>query len=240
MADAEIAVVLKLIADQFQSGMKESESSLGSFLGVSDSSMKAFGATVLATGAALVAMARESGKAVEELDQLTEKTGIATQTLQEMSVLMAENSLGPEQMASGLKFLAKSMMEFKQGEGKGFELFTAMKIDPSKMNIKEAMDAVHGELLKYAPGDTKTDLLGIFGKGGQSFAPMMAKTGEEWDAAKEKAYEYGLVLGVLKNEQLLGLDDKFDDLSMAVKGFKLNLTAFMVDVGFADWLKTVT
>ena len=244
MADAEIAVVLKLIADQFQSQIKESESSLGGFFSGSAGKAAGFATAISGVGFALAAIARESGKAVEELDQLSEKTGVATQTFQEWSVVMAESTMTPEVMATGIKFLSKAMMEFQQGEGKGFEIFKALGMDPTSINEAKGMtgvlDAVREKMSGFAAGDKKLDIFaGLFGKGGMAWMPMMAKTQEEFDAAIQKAYELGAVLGGDTTNKILKVDDAFDRSNVAVKAFKENLTGVLASMGLTTFLDTL-
>lgn len=246
MADAEIAVILKLIASEFQQKLKESEEQLGSFAGVSVTAWSKIGATVLTTGAALVAIARESGKAAEELDHLSQKTGISTQVFQEWSVVMARNQLGPEQMAAGMRGLSKAMVEAQEGTGRGAEVFKALGI--SAVDAAGNLRSPDAVLLQVADkfagmkdGAGKAGLaVDLFSRSGLGMIPMLNLGAQGIKDLEEQSYRLGAVLGDVKDQKLLGLDDAFDDVNVAVAAFKKNLSAFMTDVGFVSFIKNAT
>jgi len=245
MADAEIAVVIKLIADEFKGQMKDAENSLGSFFGISGSAAAAFGTALVGVGASLVAIAKSASSAAEDILQLSQKTGIAAQTFQEWGVAMAQNRIGPEQMAAGMRGLSKAMVEAQEGTGRGAEVFKALGVSAvdAAGNLRSP-DAVLLELSdKFAgmkDGAGKAALsVDIFNRSGLVMIPWLNLGSKGIQELKEQSYELG---AVLSGEQMQGLgemDNAFDNLGTAINAFKMQLASLMAEHGLTSFINTV-
>jgi hypothetical protein len=233
MADSEIVVALSLIADPFKTGMKEAENALTSFLGISGPTA----AALTAVGGALIAVAKFASAAGEELLQLSQKTGISAQTFQEWSVAMAQNRLGPEEMATGMRGLSKAMGEAQAGTGKGAEAFKALGINAMDAagNLR-APDAVLLEVAeKFAgmkDGAGKADLaVDLFTRSGLRMIPFLNLGAKGIEDLKEQSYMLGAVLSSDQMKGLGDMDNAFDNIGVAMEALKLQIGSLLSDMG---------
>jgi hypothetical protein len=72
---------------------------------------KIMAGALLATASAAVVMTLRIAEQAEETEQLSQKTGITVQTLQSWSVVMAQNGLQAQQLATAMTKLSKEMLE---------------------------------------------------------------------------------------------------------------------------------
>ena len=69
------------------------------------------GGALIAAASAATYATLAIAKQVEETDLLSQKTGIAVQTLQSWSVIMAENNFQAQSLTTGMRTLSKEILE---------------------------------------------------------------------------------------------------------------------------------
>jgi hypothetical protein len=242
MADQEIAVVLKLLAQQFQSGLKDAESSLGSL----SSSIAKF-ATDWKTGAAaavtaIAAIVRTTQEAATHIEDLSQQTGLSTTAIQEWNVAFRRAGLDADEFVVAMRHLSQTMGEARAGNEESKRFFQLFGIDVNDAATKAGgTEPIFRKLFEgisqYADGFEKGDLaVKAFGRSGLAFIPIMNGGIKALDDAKQKAHDLNTVLGRESVEELAKANRAFKDLESALLGFKNSLGAAFG--GGGGWLST--
>ncbi|MGH7260865.1 MAG: hypothetical protein ACREI9_09310, partial [Nitrospiraceae bacterium] len=111
MEGGELAVVLKLVADQFQAEMKKSGSITSEFTKY----LKDWRVQLVAVTSALVAIAKSTANYGEELNKVSQQIGVSVESLSALRYAAELSELSAEQLTQGLKFLAKNAVEAASG-----------------------------------------------------------------------------------------------------------------------------
>ena len=184
----------------------------------------AAGAALAAAGAAFAGMASEVMENADELQRLSDVTGLSAERLQELQY--AGNNLGVElDVITGAQAkLIKSMAAAKEGTGSQAEAFKTLGISVTDSNgqLKSA-ETVMSEAftaLNSVGNETERDALAmqLFGKSAMELNPLIKAGGEELKKLTEEARNNG---AVMSNEAISGLDtfgDTLDNIKNSIMG----------------------
>jgi hypothetical protein len=177
----ELALVLKLVADNFQSELKKS----GGALGELNSFIKDWKTQLTAVSAALFAIAKSTANYGEELLKTSQKTGINVQALAGLQHAANLADLSDQQLAQGLKFLSVNMVEASRQTGDGELLFRRLGI--AATDATGRLRPTEAVLLDVAEAFSKSNdgagkseaAVKLFGKAGIDLIPFLnqGKTG---------------------------------------------------------------
>lgn len=178
----------------------------------------------LAAASAVTYMTIQAGKQAEELEQLSQITGIHTDALQGYEVAMNRVGLSGQDMTIMMKTLSKNMEEARTGTGEAADRFRQLGIDITKVtSTDEAIRRIFNSVSRFKDGAEKAAVVGaLLGKSGLAWIPAMKDGAKALDEAAEKAKK----MGQLSQDQIAALtsmDDALDDLGMAWKFFAGNL-----------------
>jgi hypothetical protein len=251
-------LVLQLVADSngLIKGLNQAQSSLDKFMKSADAAGQSVGggvnraldafrglaggganaAGVLAGAFAAAATAAfgltvQAGRIAEETDQLSQKTGIAADSIEGLSVALARNNLDAGSMAMAMKGLSKEMVGMQMGTASSVKLFQSMGITMATVarGTGATLRAVADAFQAMPAGANKAALaIELFGKAGLDWIPILNKGSAGLDDAMKKSAEFGLILTDTARNDLTVFDDAMDDLGSALKGF-----ALQVGVAFA-------
>ncbi|NJD02033.1 MAG: hypothetical protein FIA99_05435 [Ruminiclostridium sp.] len=179
-----------------------------------------------AAGAALGAfkLAKDAGKAADDLITLSNKTGITTERLQEMQYAARFIDVEVETMTGSMAKLTKSMDGARDGTGAQAEAFKKLGIefknqDGSLRNAKdvwtEAIDAL-GNVSSEADRDALA--MNLFGKSAQELNPLIKAGSEELNRLGKEAHDVGAVLGDDAVQQAGKFDDMMQTMEASMKG----------------------
>lgn len=184
----------------------------------------AAGAAAVVAGAALVGMAGAALENADEIQRLSDVTGISAERLQELKY--AGNNLGVElETITGAQAkLTKSMDAAKDGTGTQAEAFKTLGINILDSNgqlksaetvMSEAFTALNG-----VGNETERDALAmsIFGKSAMELNPLIKAGGDELNRLADEARNSG---AVMSNEAVAGLDsfgDTLDNIKNSIMG----------------------
>jgi hypothetical protein len=169
-----------------------------------------------AAGAAVGAfkMASDVGKAADELITLSNKTGISTKQLQEMSYASRFVDVDLETMTGSMVKLTRSMDAARNGTKLSEEAFKKLGIeyksqDGSLRDSKQVWQETIDALGKVA-NETERDAIALqlFGKSAQELNPLIKAGADELARLGEEANKVGAVL----SDEALASAGKFDDL----------------------------
>ena len=172
--------------------------------------------------------ALSAGKAAEQFDQLSQRTGVAVDALQGMQVALAREGLEASSLAQSFRVLSGHMVGVSAGTAKSLELFDKLgiSIDTVETGTGALMSAIADKFQGMADGAEKSRLaVQLFGRSGMQLIPILNQGSAGLDAAMRKAAEFGLILTKTQQTDLKVFDDAMDDLGSAVKGFTAQVGA---------------
>jgi len=178
----------------------------------------AVGAAAAAAGAGVWKITTGAGEAADELITLSNKTGISTKTLQELSYASRFVDVPLETMTDSMFKLTKSMDSARDGSGKQAEAFKALGVsisnsDGSLRSSKEVWTDAIGALGKVS-NETERDALAmqLFGKNAKELNPLIAAGSDALNNLAEEANSVGAVLGDHSVTALGAFDDRMQRL----------------------------
>lgn len=173
----------------------------------------AAGAAAAAAAVGIFKLTVDAGKAADELITLSNKTGIATEQLQEMRYAARFIDVEVETMTSSMMKLTKGMDNARKGSKDQVEAFKQLGIeyqnsDGSLRNAKEvwleAIDAL-GAMSNEADRDALA--MRLFGKSAAELNPLIAAGSDALKSLGDEAREMGLIM----SEESVAALGKFDD-----------------------------
>ena len=247
-------IALELIADAnpLMKGLEQAQRSLGRFTDAASDAGHAIGgslgnaidnfmnvskggaaaAGVLAGGmaaaaASAIALTASAGDQIDQLDRLSQKTGIAIGTLQSWSVMMAENGIQADGLAMAMKTLATKMYEAGDPASDAAKIFKSLGLNIKELGTTENVIRALSEKFKELPdGPDKARISSeLFSKSWQDMLILLNKGPEAFDQSKAAAKGFGAVLSDLQNNALLNVDTALDHVGVAANALKLNLAA---------------
>ena len=241
MADNELAVVLRLVADQFKGELQSSRGAIGQF----NDFIKDWRTQLAAAGAALFAVAKSTADFGEEALKGAQKAGTTVQTFSALSHAARMADVDNQQLIAGLKALSINMVEAQQKTGDGEALFMRLGVAAvdatGKLRPTEAVLLDLAEVFaKSADGAAKTEaVVKLFGKVGLELLPFMNKGKVEIAALMAEAERLGLVLSKDDAEAADKFNDALKKLDAQVKGLTVSIGLPLVR-GLTDVLQLFT
>jgi hypothetical protein len=216
----ELALVLKLVADQFQSELKKSGGALGEFT----SFIKDWKTQLTAVSAALLAIAKSTANYGEELLKTSQKVGINVQALAGLQHAANLADLSDQQLAQGLKFLSVNMVEASRQTGDGELLFRRLglsatdatgKLRPTEAVLLDVAEA----FAKSNDGAGKSEAaVKLFGKAGIDLIPFLNQGKAGITALMAEAERLGLVFSQQDAEAANRFNDALKILAAQARG----------------------
>ena len=178
----------------------------------------AVGAAAVAAGAGIAKITLDAGHAADELVTLSNKTGISTQALQEMSYASRFVDVPLETMTDSMFKLTRSMDAARNGTGEQADAFRALGVstvnaDGSLRDSKQVwLDTI--DALGSISNETERDALAmqLFGKSAKELNPLIAAGSDELSRLATEANELGVVLSDESVIALAQFDDKMERL----------------------------
>jgi len=180
---------------------------------------------LVAAGGAAVALTLDVASQAEEMDHLSQKTGISMQALQGWSVIMAENSFRAEALATGMRQLSKNMLEAGNPASAAAATFDTLGVSITALGSTEDTIMALADKFKALPdGPEKATLaVQLFGKSGLDMIPMLNRGSAAFEESRQAAQRFGLVLSKDNVAAMAAADDASDRLSQALKGLQTQL-----------------
>ena len=239
-----MAVVTELIT---KFGFEGSTKPLKDYNNSLGESIKLLGAMGAAFGAATFAVAKwASGvsQSLQPLFDLSEQTGVAVASLQELSFAAEQSGSSSQALESSISGLSAKIGEAAQ---KGSEEFSRLGISvrDANGNVKDA-DAILGEVgnsfkrlgLSMSEQQGYAEALGI----DPSLISMLSQTSAETDKLKQRARDLGITLSPEDKKGLKEYNESISEMDSAMSGLKNQIAVAIVPEleglaeGFSDLL----
>ena len=173
----------------------------------------AVGTAATAAAAGAFKLAKDAGKAADDLITLSNKTGISTKQLQEMEYAARFVDVSVDTMTGSMVKLTKSMDGARDGSKKQSDAFATLgiKVKDSNGNLRDSKEvwAETIDALGEVANETERDALAmeLFGKSAMELNPLIKVGSEELARLAVEANEVGAVLG----DDAVAAAGKFDD-----------------------------
>lgn len=133
--------------------------------------------------------------AAEQIDKLSQKTGIAVTTLSQLDYVAKLNGVSTDDLARGVKTLAQRMTEANDSTSKAGQLMRALGVDIAGGPDK-AIEQLASKFAVLEDGTTKTALaVELFGKNGMAMIPMLNLGADGIRKLREESQALGLAYG---------------------------------------------
>ena len=242
MSNVIRSLVVKVGADltEFQKNMKTISKDLkktGKELSAAGATLtKGLTVPILGAATALTGLAVSAGKQADELITLSNKTGIATQALQEMEYAARFIDVEVETMTGSMQKLTKNMDMARRGSKEQEEAFKRLGVefknqDGSLRNAKEvwaeSIDAL-GKVASEADRDALA--MNIFGKSAVELNPLIKAGSDELNRLGKEAHDVGAVMSDENVTALGKFDDQMQKLQAVLKTAGAEIGAAFIPV----------
>lgn len=221
----ELALVLKLVADNFSSELKKQQGALGEF----NRFISDWKTQLVAGGAALFAITKSTANYGEEALKASQRLGTTVEKTTALQHAAHIADVDMVTLANSFKAISQNAVEAANGSGNGAELFRQMGISAKDAhgNIKP-VDALFFEFQDRLKGTTNQAQfldLGVkaFGKSFQELVPLIKMGSAETKALMEEARKLGLVMSKEDAEAANRFNDELKKMAAASRGLTFTL-----------------
>lgn len=179
-------------------------------------------------------LTREAINFGDQINDMSERWGVATESLSAMAYAAQLNDTSLQGIAHGFRGLAKTMDEANDPASESAQLFEQMgiSIEDASGKTKDA-ETIMGELadkFKDMPNGMEKARLAmqLFGKAGAELIPYLNQGREGIAAMKKEAEEFGFKWGDESAAQAGQFNDNMDRMSFAVKGFFTQIAQYLL------------
>jgi hypothetical protein len=165
---------------------------------------------------------------MDQLDAMSERTGIAVESLSAMRVAAQLSDTSMEALAVGLKKLSTNMADAMGGSKEAAAKFAAMGITPEQLASYKTADQLFAALADkfkgYDDGIKKNALATeIFGKRGEEMIGMLNRGSQGLADMAEEAKKLGVVFDGSLAKQASDFNDNIERIKLAAEGAKNGL-----------------
>lgn len=199
-------------------------------------------------------MVEEVAQTGARLKELSQQTGIGTDSLQELGYAAKLSGADMESLVGGLAKMGMGLDDAtKKGEGPMADALRDIGVNISdlkgKMSGAGGFDDILGIVAdKFAGMEEGVDkgnaAMAIFGKTGRELIPFLNNGAKGLAELRAAAHEAGVVMDGEAVEGLAGLDDQLDETGLVLKGLKQEIVVGLMPTvkellsGFLEWVKT--
>lgn len=178
-------------------------------------------------GGALATLVRNFADAGDQLNKLSQKTGVAVEKLSELQYAAKLNDVGNEQLGDAFRKLSVNMQEAARGTGDAKDAFVALGISQKELRSL-APDQVFARIAesfsKIQDGAGKTELaVKLFGRSGSELIPLLNAGSEGLNRMGEEARKLGVVISADTAAKAEAFNDNLTRLSTSLQGLGQSL-----------------
>lgn len=170
----------------------------------------------------------------DELNKLSQKTGIAADSLSALKYAGSLADVGIDDLATGIRHLGNTMADAAGGSKEAQAIFSALGVSFKNANgtlrsTDEVLGDVATKFSTYADGAGKAALAtGLFGKNGTTLIPFLNQGREGIEAARKEAEQFGIVMGPEFAKRAEEFNDNLTRISAAAKATKISLAEVLL------------
>ena len=216
MANSDSVNILLRVQDEASAKFKAVANSMGGFVGSIQNMAAGFGAGgALAVGittvtAALTTMAVKLSEEVEQLDNLSSRSGVSAKNLQILQFAFQQGGVDAEALTKGLDFLNRAIARNDPA---------LAKIGVTSRDTFNAfMEATRGLQGIESAADRAKAMFDVFGRGGAQMAPILAQLATDFSGVTKAATDSGNVISDMDLKKMRELDAAYDKIASSVGG----------------------
>lgn len=192
--------------------------------------MEEFGQKI---GETYLEMARKSAENAEELQHLSEQTGMSVQALSRWQAVAELSGVSAETLQMGFRHMARSIDEAtRSAEGQdafrrlGVNISTLLQENPEDRfrTLALAISNVHD------PTERAALAMQIFGRTGDEMIPLFAHGAKGLEEMEQKADELGGTVDSQTNKNLSDMADAFNEVQVAMGGLARSIGSDLAPV----------
>lgn len=214
---------------QFKREVKQAENQAKRMREVTVKGFKAISVGIAAAGVGLFALVNKTAESMDEIDKMSERTGITRERLQELKYAAGQSGVAFESIENGVKTLTKNMGKADEESKRMTEAFGKLKININGSNgkLKSSSELFEESITKLADmkDQTERNILGqrIFGSSWQDMIPLMNQGSGGIKALTDRARQLGLVVSEDAVKANVVFGDSLSDVkqSLGALGVKL-------------------
>lgn len=218
--------------------------------------------TALAAGAVAAAVGLghlilNTATAADDLDELSQKTGVSVEALQELSYIGNQNGIDLDTMTGSLSKLIKSMDAAQKSTSPAGQAFAELGIQvrDSKGNLRDSETVWRETIaaLGKIPDETERDALAmqLLGKSAMDLNPLILMGADGMAQMADEAHKMGAVMSTEDVKAMADFNDKLDGLKTGFRGVVSTLASSFMPAAngvltivtlifgaFRDWLSS--
>jgi TP901 family phage tail tape measure protein len=232
------SIFAKLTLDNtgFHMGMveaKKDEAALSAQLVLDKQKFKELGTAMTVAGTAITAafggMLLKASQYGEEINKLSQKTGISAIAMSSFKLALDKSDISFERFTIASKTLAQSMVEAKNSGSIAAKIFDFLKVKTADaagnlLPMKDVLLDVADAFSKMPDGAQKAMIaVNLFGRGGLDMVKFLNMGKDGLQANIDKAKEYGLVIGTEAAKAGEHFKESMDELKGSLMGVGLTI-----------------
>jgi hypothetical protein len=213
--------------DQTAQKSESFKSALGGMVGGLKATLVATAALAIAVvglAGGMAKMVMSSASAADNLVEMSAKTGISVERLQELSYIGKQTGTDLETVTGANARLIRSMDSAAEGTRTQAEAFKKLGISvvDSSGNLRNSQTVFQEALTKLGEMSNETERdaasMALFGKSAQELNPLIKTSAEELAEMTEQAHGFGAVMSDQAVSGLADLNDLLDGLKDGLRG----------------------
>ncbi len=190
------------------------------------------GNAILGIGAMVTALGKmtiDTASAAGEIDELSHKTGLTTDTIQELNYAAEYLEVSAEDIGSSIAKMTRNMDSARTGTGDAAEAFKQLKVRITDSNgqLKDSEQVFYDTIdaLGNVKNETERNALSmsIFGKSAMELNNVILEGSEGVKKYAEQAHEMGAVIDKENIDKFNQLDDAMTNFGKMMESVKNNL-----------------
>lgn len=170
-----------------------------------------------------------SAATVAGLDDLSKRTGVATQSLQAYQFAAEQSGVSVETFGRSVQKLGINLGEAQTGNKAAAKSFADLGLSVDELvglSPEAAFEAVAAAIARLPnPAQQAAAAVSVFGKAGAELVPVFAEGAGFLEEMRTEATRLGLVLGDTQVASLAALDDSIGKVSATFQAFAARVTA---------------
>ena len=206
--------------------------------------MAAATAGAVAAGKAFMDSAKQTASMADEIDKMSQKVGFSTSSYQSWDYVLKICGSEMSSMTTGLKTLTNKLDDARNGSESAQKMFSALGISMEDIKTMSREDLFAKTISGFQQMSDSTERAALandlFGRSGQSLAPVFNLTNEQTQELMDKAEDLNMIMSEDAVKAGASYKDSLTTLEGAMTGLKNNIMSqFMPSLttmteGFAE------
>lgn len=209
--------------------LKEHSGNLGKVLKDVGIGLAAVATAAAGAVAGIGAFVLKTARTADDLDELSQKTGISTTRLQELGYIGKQSGIDMEMMTGSLSKMIRNMGAAEKAGSPAAQAFKELGVHVMDSNghMRDS-ETVYGEALTALgkiTNETERDIVAqqIFGKSAMELNPLILLGADGMSQMTQQAHEMGAVMSTENVKSAADLNDKLDGLKSGLQGTAMTL-----------------